>query len=116
MTEYNIDGFRYDGITSMMYKHHGIGYGFTGNYHEYFNENIDDEALVYLMLANVLIHDISDNAISIAEDVSGRWRKGRYFIYDQCENYIKNNFFRSAERILGLAEKFFSKIFRKFVS
>ena len=71
MNEYSFDGFRFDGITSMMYIHHGIGYGFTGNYTEYFNELADMESLVYLMLANLLIHEIFKNAITIAEDVSG---------------------------------------------
>jgi 1,4-alpha-glucan branching enzyme len=56
MNEYNVDGFRFDGITSMLYKHHGMGVGFTGGYHEYFNDSLDIESLVYLMLANKLIH------------------------------------------------------------
>ncbi|EGR30526.1 hypothetical protein IMG5_129790 [Ichthyophthirius multifiliis] len=71
MKEYNVDGFRYDGVTSMLYKHHGLGVGFTGGYHEYFNYDVDIESLVYLMLANKLIHEIYQDAISIAEDVSG---------------------------------------------
>ena len=58
MNEYSFDGFRFDGITSMMYTHHGIGYGFTGNYTEYFNELADMESLVYLMLSNLLVHEI----------------------------------------------------------
>lgn len=55
----------------MLYIHHGIGTGFTGGYHEYFNEQVDMDSLVYLMLANKLIHTTFPNAISIAEDVSG---------------------------------------------
>lgn len=58
--EYQFDGFRFDGVTSMMYTHHGIGAGFSGGYHEYFGDSVDLEAVVYLMLvsrfANVL-HD-----------------------------------------------------------
>ena len=67
------DGFRFDGITSMLYKHHGIGFGFSGDYNEYFGPNsaVDVDALVYLTLANKLVHDIIPNAITIAEDVSG---------------------------------------------
>lgn len=71
MTEYQFDGFRFDGITSMLYLHHGSGTGFSGGYHEYFSEATDIESLVYLMLANDLIHDINPDAITIAEDVSG---------------------------------------------
>ncbi|KAL4439336.1 hypothetical protein ABPG74_016999 [Tetrahymena malaccensis] len=71
MTEYMVDGFRFDGITSMLYKHHGMGVGFTGGYHEYFNHDAEIETLVYLMLANELVHEIYPDAITIAEDVSG---------------------------------------------
>lgn len=60
MNEYKVDGFRFDGVTSMLYKHHGIGFGFTGNYHEYFgNDFVDKDAITYLMLANHLIHSIN---------------------------------------------------------
>lgn len=71
MTEFQIDGYRFDGVTSMIYKHHGIGYGFTGNYSEYFNENLDKDSVVYLMLANTLMKQINPKSISVAEDVSG---------------------------------------------
>lgn len=52
MEEYQFDGFRFDGVTSMMYTHHGIGTGFSGGYHEYFGEGVDTEAVVYLMLVS----------------------------------------------------------------
>ena len=65
------DGLRFDGITSMLYKHHGIGVGFSGDYHEYFGDSVDQTAAVYLMIANELIHSILPNSITIAEDVSG---------------------------------------------
>ncbi|KAG6830319.1 alpha-1,4-glucan branching enzyme [Tricholoma furcatifolium] len=71
MEEFQFDGFRFDGVTSMMYKHHGIGTGFSGGYHEYFGDAADIEAIVYLMLANDAIHRLYPNAITIAEDVSG---------------------------------------------
>ncbi|PWY99927.1 glycoside hydrolase [Testicularia cyperi] len=71
MEEYGFDGFRFDGVTSMLYTHHGIGTGFSGGYHEYFGDSVDVEAVVYLMLANELIHRYNPNAITIAEDVSG---------------------------------------------
>lgn len=54
-----------------MYHHHGIGVGFSGDYREYFNQSIEADALVYLMLANELIHQINPDALSIAEEVSG---------------------------------------------
>jgi len=71
LEEYNIDGFRFDAVTSILYHHHGIGYGFTGNYQEYFGENVDLDGITYLMLANQLIRQINPDAITIAEDVSG---------------------------------------------
>ncbi|GBF90721.1 1,4-alpha-glucan-branching enzyme [Raphidocelis subcapitata] len=71
MEEFKFDGFRFDGVTSMLYQHHGIGVGFSGNYAEYFGPQADVDACVYLMLANELIHSINPEALSIAEDVSG---------------------------------------------
>ena len=68
---YHFDGFRFDGVTSILYRNHGIGYGFSGGYHEYFGDNFDEDGGVYLMLANKLIHEINPEAITIAEDVSG---------------------------------------------
>jgi 1,4-alpha-glucan branching enzyme len=70
LEEYRLDGFRFDGVTSMMYDHHGLGKAFTG-YQHYFDESVDEEALTYLSLANSLIHEIDPDAITIAEDVSG---------------------------------------------
>ncbi|KDQ64388.1 glycoside hydrolase family 13 protein [Jaapia argillacea MUCL 33604] len=71
MEEYQFDGFRFDGVTSMMYKHHGIGTGFSGGYHEYFGDGVDLEGVVYLMLANDAMHTLYPSIITIAEDVSG---------------------------------------------
>ncbi|KAI9831241.1 MAG: 1,4-alpha-glucan-branching enzyme [Sarea resinae] len=71
MDEYQFDGFRFDGVTSMLYKHHGIGTGFSGGYHEYFGENVDEDGVAYLMLANEMLHQLYPDAITIAEDVSG---------------------------------------------
>ncbi|KAF2810637.1 glycoside hydrolase [Mytilinidion resinicola] len=71
MDEYNFDGFRFDGVTSMIYLHHGIGTGFSGGYHEYFGPGVDEEGVVYLMLANELLHTLYPSVITIAEDVSG---------------------------------------------
>jgi 1,4-alpha-glucan branching enzyme len=71
MEEYQFDGFRFDGVTSMMYTHHGIGTGFSGGYHEYFGPSVDVEGVVYLMLANEMLHRLYPGIITIAEDVSG---------------------------------------------
>ncbi|MEI8245573.1 MAG: alpha amylase C-terminal domain-containing protein [Lentisphaerota bacterium] len=70
LDEYQVDGFRFDGITSMLYKHHGLGHAFT-SYHDYFSSQVDEESLTYLTLANKVIHQIRPDAITIAEDVSG---------------------------------------------
>jgi 1,4-alpha-glucan branching enzyme len=69
--EYKVDGFRFDAVTSIMYTHHGIDYSFTGNYQEYFGMQTDMDGIVYLMLANTLIHKLRPGSLSIAEDVSG---------------------------------------------
>ncbi|KAK4165057.1 alpha-glucan branching enzyme [Cladorrhinum sp. PSN259] len=71
MDEYSFDGFRFDGVTSMLYLHHGIGTGFSGGYHEYFGAEVDEEAVVYLMLANEMLHNLYPEVITVAEDVSG---------------------------------------------
>ena len=67
---YGFDGFRFDGVTSMLYHSRGLG-GFSGDYNEYFGLNTDTEALVYLMLANHLLNTLSSEMITVAEDVSG---------------------------------------------
>ncbi|KAK2951959.1 putative 1,4-alpha-glucan-branching enzyme [Blattamonas nauphoetae] len=68
---YQIDGFRFDGVSSMLYTHHGLSVGFSGSYNEYFGGDVDEECVAYLTLANDLIHTINPEAITIAEDVSG---------------------------------------------
>lgn len=70
MEEFHVDGFRFDGVTSMMYFHHGLGVDF-GSQEGYFTDGVEFDAILYLQLANKLIHEINPNAISIAEDVSG---------------------------------------------
>ena len=69
-TEYHFDGFRFDGVTSMIYHDHGMGSAFT-NYDMYFNMNTDLESLNYLQLANELIHEVNPNATTVSEDMSG---------------------------------------------
>ena len=70
MDEYGFDGFRFDGVTSMMYLSHGLGEDFNG-YGSYYTPNADGDAICYLTLANKLIHEVKKNAITIAEDMSG---------------------------------------------
>ncbi len=70
MDIYHFDGFRFDGVTSMLYHDHGLGSAFT-NYSMYFSLNTDTEAVTYLQLANELIHSFNANSITIAEDMSG---------------------------------------------
>lgn len=70
LEEYRFDGFRFDGVTSMLYLNHGLGQDFNG-YEDYYNGNQDLNAIVYLTLANKLIHEINPQAITIAEEMSG---------------------------------------------
>lgn len=70
LEEFRFDGFRFDGVTSMLYKSHGLGEVFD-NYDSYYNLNQDGDAICYLTLANKLIHQIKPNAITIAEEMSG---------------------------------------------
>ena len=70
LEEFRFDGFRFDGVTSMLYKDHGLGKPF-GSYDDYFGENVDEDALVYLKMANQLAHALRPDVITIAEDVSG---------------------------------------------
>jgi len=66
MDEMGFDGFRFDGVTSMLYHHHGIGVGFSGNYSEYFGTRTDVEACVYLMLANEAVRRTGGAAAAVA--------------------------------------------------
>ena len=70
LEEYHIDGYRFDGVTSMMYTHHGLNRCFT-SYEDYFSPDVDVDALTYLTLANEVIHLVRPDAITVAEDVSG---------------------------------------------
>ena len=71
LEEFKMDGYRFDGVTSMLFLDHGIGRAFT-TYADYYREGeVDEDALGYLFLANKIIHDISPTAVTIAEEVSG---------------------------------------------
>jgi 1,4-alpha-glucan branching enzyme len=70
LDEFHFDGFRFDGITSMLYFDHGLGKAFV-SYDDYFNDNVDEDALCYLALANRVIHAVRPDALTIAEDISG---------------------------------------------
>ena len=70
LEEFHFDGFRFDGVTSMLYYSHGLGEAF-GGYGDYFNGHQDDNAICYLTMANQLIHEVNPHAITIAEEVSG---------------------------------------------
>ena len=70
LEKFHFDGFRFDGVTSMLYYSHGLGEAFC-NYDDYYNGHQDDEAIAYLTLSNKMIHEFRPNAITIAEEVSG---------------------------------------------
>lgn len=71
MEEFKFDGYRFDGVTSMMYHHHGLGFSFTGNYNEYFGYATDVDAIVYMMLVNDMLHGLYPQSVMVGEDVSG---------------------------------------------
>ena len=92
LKEFHFDGFRFDGVTSMLYYSHGLGEAFS-NYDDYYNGHQDTDAITYLTLANKLIHDVNPKAITIAEEVSGmpglasRFESGGYgFDYRMAMN------------------------------
>jgi 1,4-alpha-glucan branching enzyme len=70
LEEFHFDGFRFDGVTSIMYHHHGLFMDFD-SVDLYFDANVDEDAILYLQLANTLIHTFKPESISIAEDMSG---------------------------------------------
>jgi len=70
LEEYHFDGYRFDGVSSMLYHHHGLGVAFT-SYDKYFSMDTNIEAITYLQFANVLIRELKPSAITIAEDMSG---------------------------------------------
>ena len=70
LDEFHFDGFRFDGVTSMMYEHHGDHVSFD-HYDKYFKDQVDWDAILFLQLANTLAHEMKPGAITIAEDMSG---------------------------------------------
>lgn len=70
LEEFRFDGFRYDGVTSMLYLDHGLGKTFT-SYDDYFGPNVDKDAVAYLQMSNLVAHGVKADAITVAEDVSG---------------------------------------------
>ena len=70
LDEYHFDGFRFDGVTSMLYLDHGLGKVFI-SYDDYFGDNVYEDAVAYLALANKVIHTVRPDALTVAEDVSG---------------------------------------------
>ncbi|KAJ3212936.1 alpha-1,4-glucan branching enzyme [Entophlyctis luteolus] len=67
--EFRFDGFRFDAVTSMLFRHHGVGIEF-GREEDYYTD-VDDDGVAYLMLANHIMHELHPKIITIAEDVSG---------------------------------------------
>ncbi|MBH2007041.1 alpha amylase C-terminal domain-containing protein [Candidatus Saccharibacteria bacterium] len=69
LDEFHVDGYRFDGVTSMLYHSHGLEKAFT-SYEDYFGGDVDLDALTYLTLANAVVHSAKPEAITIAEDMS----------------------------------------------
>ncbi|MBR6494025.1 MAG: 1,4-alpha-glucan-branching enzyme, partial [Prevotella sp.] len=70
LEKFHFDGFRFDGVTSMCYFDHGLGVDFL-SYDQYFDGNVDEDAITYLTMANKLVREVRPDAMTIAEDVSG---------------------------------------------
>ncbi|MBN1159171.1 MAG: alpha amylase C-terminal domain-containing protein [Bacteroidales bacterium] len=70
LEEYHFDGFRFDGVTSMLYYDHGLSRNFT-SYEMYYDGQQDEDAIVYVTLANALIQEVNPRAVTIAEEMSG---------------------------------------------
>jgi 1,4-alpha-glucan branching enzyme len=68
--EFKFDGFRFDGVTSMLYYHHGLCTGFGGNYNDYFGDSVDNDAINYMMIANFMVKSIYPHVTTIAEGIS----------------------------------------------
>ena len=68
--EFRLDGLRLDGVTSMLYRDHGLGRS-AWTPGAYFGAGVDEDAVTYLQLANDLAHALRPDAATIAEDVSG---------------------------------------------
>lgn len=69
LDEFHFDGYRFDGVTSMIYHHHG--YVDFDCRERFFDAGVNGDALTYLTLANRLVHDFRAGDVTIAEDVSG---------------------------------------------
>ncbi|MCX6243212.1 MAG: alpha-amylase family glycosyl hydrolase [Bacteroidetes bacterium] len=69
LQEFHFDGFRFDGVTSMLYFDHG--FRDTWDLDGYFKNGVEWDSITYLQLANKLTHTINPHAVTIAEDVSG---------------------------------------------
>lgn len=69
LDEFRFDGFRFDGVTSMIYSHHGLGKSFT-SYNDYYNNTLQLDALAYLQMANDVAHSVGKSILTIAEDTS----------------------------------------------
>ncbi len=71
LEEFKFDGFRFDGVTSMLYHHHGFSDIKYDTYAPYFDSTVDDDSLIYLKLANEVAHAVKPNCVTIAEEVTG---------------------------------------------
>ena len=76
--EFRFDGFRFDGVTAMLYKHRGVHWDFLGGQSEFYGHHADNDACAYLMLANRLLREecadpkIGASVVTVAEEVSGQ--------------------------------------------
>jgi len=75
LEEFNIDGFRFDAVGNMIYLDHGLDDDFSHVGRCFYGKDgqnrLDENGVLYLSLANTLVHELAPHAITLAEEFSG---------------------------------------------
>lgn len=75
MEEFKVDGFRFDAVGNMIYTDHGLGDDFSHVGRCFYGaggtSRLDENGVLYLSLANTLVHELAPEAFTVAEEFSG---------------------------------------------